>query len=1017
MIRVASLPAKMFQEFAEVEHPTLPYFNSSGFNCNLFKEAIIIASPDLFNSLVNMPKTEKKLRNIEQSIIKYSIRSSTRPTPYGMFAGVALGEFADKSKLVFDEKEYIRDIQVDVEWLYCLIHILERDINILNSLQVRFNPLCYSFGSRIVNPSYTNHGENVFQISNVNKDMRYTKLISLIEELARKLVPYSELKQVIQEKYPDVSKKKIDTTLMMLLENEYLYTNLRIPPYHNNTLEYLYNIIKRIPAAEKYTLVIKELIRLFNEYKMEESKVEILEQIYALMESLVCKKNYIAVNKGLKMNENNLSGAVKKQVEKFVNTLSLIPVAVGESTHLGAFKRAFIEAFGYGVEVNLKDIINVNGFNGLQYVGVSEYNVSAREKEIKNIIDQKIQTAVKLGKESISLAKEDFSNISQNENDNCHAISFDINFYVSQKFTDNGHETCNLTVAPNGGAIQAGAMFQRFSSVLDEQLMNNYNTLYKEEIDLTSNYYELVEIRESFSAGRLGNLVNTNKNYNYCVVLDGCSEEKEGILSAYDLSIGLSFHGELYIYSSKLKKHIKIVTDNMVNPELNSPLFRLLKDISDEYEDKPLSRIFNLTKNEYIYTPRILLEGVVISPKTWKFSFHNDKLDCLEEFQEAFTQLANQYEMDDYILVYQKDNRLLLNRKKKWGVKLIYAIARKDSFVKISEVPEGMLNSQVVSDGRDNKYMSEITFSFLCKEGRYINEKELNTKVGIERSLQADNKKFYLGENGWMYLKLYGARNRQNMILIKCLKELLDDIECERYFFLRYADDAPHLRLRIKFDSENKMYKYMPRVLTWIRFLQKEELIYRVTFDTYDRELNRYGGTSVITAVEDVFFGDSQYVVSLLRMFKLERENEEQILYIFGILSILLELTDSRNELYEVLQLPEEDKSYNVEFRKKQDFIMQIVENTLKGAIENIDERLKESLSIYLKRKEKLQFLKKALYFAPTLTETKQHILLSICHMFCNRLTGKRNLEAKYLQLIRIAIRTLKKREEFFNKL
>ena len=37
-----------------------------------------------------------------------------------------------------------------------------------------------------------------------------------------------------------------------------------------------------------------------------------------------------------------------------------------------------------------------------------------------------------------------------------------------------------------------------------------------------------------------------------------------------------------------------------------------------------------------------------------------------------------------------------------------------------------------------------------------------------------------------------------------------------------------------------------------------------------------------------------------------------------------------------------------------------------KGAIENIDERLKESLSIYLKRKEKLQFLKKALYFAPT---------------------------------------------------
>ena len=57
-------------------------------------------------------------------------------------------------------------------------------------------------------------------------------------------------------------------------------------------------------------------------------------------------------------------------------------------------------------------------------------------------------------------------------------------------------------------------------------------------------------------------------------------------------------------------------------------------------------------------------------------------------------------------------------------------------------------------------------------------------------------------------------------------------------------------------------------------------------------------------------------------------------------------------------------------------------------------------------------YVKKVIKF-----KTKQHILLSICHMLCNRLTGKRNLEAKYLQLIRIAIRTLKKREEFFNKL
>ena len=49
----------------------------------------------------------------------------------------------------------------------------------------------------------------------------------------------------------------------------------------------------------------------------------------------------------------------------------------------------------------------------------------------------------------------------------------------------------------------------------------------------------------------------------------------------------------------------------------------------------------------------------------------------------------------------------------------------------------------------------------------------------------------------------------------------------------------------------------MEHINTWIHNLLEENLISRVTFDTYDREIERYGGLQFIKHVEQIFDLDS----------------------------------------------------------------------------------------------------------------------------------------------------------------
>jgi thiopeptide-type bacteriocin biosynthesis protein len=117
----------------------------------------------------------------------------------------------------------------------------------------------------------------------------------------------------------------------------------------------------------------------------------------------------------------------------------------------------------------------------------------------------------------------------------------------------------------------------------------------------------------------------------------------------------------------------------------------------------------------------------------------------------------------------------------------------------------------------------------------------------------------------WLYVKLYGHPGRQNVILTSHLRGLLSTWDKEReWWFLRYRDPEPHLRLRFQLNGPDEFGPAATRVAAWVGELRQLGLVGHMQIDTYYPETGRFGPGAAMTAAEAVFAADSVAAVAQL---------------------------------------------------------------------------------------------------------------------------------------------------------
>lgn len=136
----------------------------------------------------------------------------------------------------------------------------------------------------------------------------------------------------------------------------------------------------------------------------------------------------------------------------------------------------------------------------------------------------------------------------------------------------------------------------------------------------------------------------------------------------------------------------------------------------------------------------------------------------------------------------------------------------------------------------------------------------------------------------WIYYKIYLGPKTADNFLSHEIKLLVDYLTAnnliEKWFFIRYNDPQPHLRIRYKCNTSqlplviNMMYEILYPLV-------QNHTIWKVQNETYNREIERYG-LYTIELAESFFFHDSNMIIDFLSNHK----NDDEKRWLFALKAI-----------------------------------------------------------------------------------------------------------------------------------
>ncbi|ELC8442623.1 lantibiotic dehydratase [Clostridium perfringens] len=1008
------------------------------------KEAIQIASRDL--SLMINRGDEKLNDDVLLSLVKYFIRMSSRPTPFGIFSGVDIGNFDNTTKVILENNIAKKLARVDLEWLCNVIKLIENDHDIKSDLKIKFNDICYVKGERFYNPYVTNCGvlENGSYI--LNSSIRHTRQVKNVIEKSKEFIKLKDIYNYLIINNPNVDSKKIELFLKNLIKNEFLLTELRFPMINEDPLSYVISILQNIDSAKNYYLRLKKVQQLINEYNTYEigRGEEKLSQIYKEMQSLFECKNYLQVDTKLNTNRNKLSTKVAEEIEKLVQALIKIYPDTVELKYITDYKEEFLEKYGYYMEVPVIQLLD----DDLGLGSPAGYMMPVSNKIVKNnfetqkllklkdMLKYKYLNCIKENCEEIRINDKDIEYLSKDEKQNEFDLPDSMEVYLKvisecKENIDNG--IFNLEITGCMGSLAAGESFGRFNHLFGENKF--IEEFEKTRCNLKDSEYIAVEIYEFPTSGRLGNVaINNNGIQHYIAIAANDCFEKEKI-SIQDIVIGVDAEtNKFYAKSISLNKKLRVDSTNMLNIMKCSNVLRFLHDISINNKINFLESISALNLDGFIYMPRIVYGKTILKPKTWNISKQLLKFNEKDNSEQNLMKLncfVEEWKINRFVNLKEYDNTLLLDLKNHLHLKLlINKISKNDNVIVLTEVIDS-LNNTWVKDIINNEYKHELVVPLMYhkkkeKNNNIVESREItalkmknniNNSVS-EEALNHNNRIILPGDDNWLYLKLYYNSDRLEELIGFDIMEFCENLKkqgiIDRHFYILYSVPKNHVRLRIRAKESGAFGMLFTIISSWTKALQAKGIINDISINVYVKEIERYGGIGIIEIAEKCFEQDSILIERIISMKNLNQMTllDEQI-GIINMIAIMdaFGLSISEQELWLTKYIS--PKEYREEFKKERKTFIKTIEEIYSlnnPEVVNLIEIMKprgEVIKIYKEEIDKLDEL-------DNLTNSKEDILSSIIHMFFNRYKGNNEWERKLRALTRHSIYAYNKYKKYY---
>ena len=230
-------------------------------------EALALASPSLSAMIRRVAERGAdavkagQLRRAALAVLRYDIRMRTRPTPFGLFAGVATGQFDSAAKVERGPAHSTRT-HADMQWLTRIVHRLESDPAVLSTLTVQAHQALVHRGDRLVLTSPSTQGVRPGESGEGRSvvSLRRTPLVEQAVAESRSPLPYEDLVRLTTAAFPAAPAERVRALLAELVRQEILITGLRPPLDGGDPLSHVLSILARAEHPSPGTREVRDAL-------------------------------------------------------------------------------------------------------------------------------------------------------------------------------------------------------------------------------------------------------------------------------------------------------------------------------------------------------------------------------------------------------------------------------------------------------------------------------------------------------------------------------------------------------------------------------------------------------------------------------------------------------------------------------------------------------------------------------------------------------------------------------------
>lgn len=827
----------------------------------LAQEALFAASPALYERFKcwlageQLPEQKKLLSTLH----KYLIRMCSRPTPYGLFAGCATGTFAEQSYLRAGPTTALHPhTRVDTDCLQAICTWLTNQPVVRGQLSLRPNSSLYPVGSalRYIEQQRDNDKRNYF-ISAVETD----DYLNLVLESAQDGATIGQLAALIT----DVPLEEAVAFIEQLIDSQILCFDIEPTVTGVNYLERLTNRIAALPGAADATQALHQLATCLHQPDRLLAYAE-TRQWFADRELEMSTADVVQVDSFFQMPNLSIGQSALRLLQHDLEKL-LVLNQPATNADLDVFKRRFDNRYeeeeiplslaldsefgvGYG-NASTQGVGYAPLIDDLTF-GTTSTPTTTSWDWWQTLVMDKYADALRTRQQEIVLTDDDLAFIRRQQQGQ--DMPLPDSFYAfgsmlarSEKALDEGDFQFNLLGCSGPSAVNLLSRFGEGDAHLAERIRACAVAEEQHHPDVI--IAEIVHLPEN----RVGNILTRPMIHQYEIpYLGQASVAPEFQIPISDLLVSVH-NNRVVLRSKRLNKRVIPRLTTAHNFTQGLPIYRFLCDL--QRQDAHLNVAWNWgVLHRQTYLPRVRYHRVIVSRATWQLQCDTLTPDNQLKLVAQLTAAG----VPDQFAVAQADNELLISMHVPASLDLLIHEIKKNDRIRLVE----LLNQpeQCPLMHQREAFAHELIIPF-------YNDKAKALPGLTQPDVQLPQRRFSVGSE-WFYLKIYTGEKASDELLIQSVyptvQKLLQTQIIQAFFFVRYQDTDPHLRLRFRGNPHVEFYQYVVRAIEQaFHKAVTSGVVNRVQVDTYQRELERYG-MEQIERCETLFHYDSMSTMTFL---------------------------------------------------------------------------------------------------------------------------------------------------------